>query len=76
MRSALPPDTPTVVRAQRQAQLASRDRAVARRLRTSSNQAADVLTGYLRQVAGDVGQGPLRSIYAGSSLGSRLNGGS
>jgi hypothetical protein len=58
--------------AQRTAALAARDKAEAHRLRTSSNQAAGLLTGYLRQIATGVGRGPLLALYTGSSLGSRL----
>jgi hypothetical protein len=72
VRSALPTGTPTVTPAQRKTQLAERDNAEARRLRTSSNQAAGVLTGYLRQISTDVGRGPLLAIFAGSTLGSSL----
>ena len=72
VRSALPAGTPTVTAAQRTTQLAARNKAEARRLLTSSNQAASVLTGYLRQISADVGRGPLLAIYTGSTLGSRL----
>jgi hypothetical protein len=72
VRSALPAGTPTVTPSQRRTQLAARDRAVARRVRSSSNDAQRVLTGYLHQLAAAVGRGPLLSIYAGTSLRSRL----
>ncbi len=72
VRSALPAGTATVTPAQRKTALAARDRAEAHRLRTASNQSAPILTGYLRQIATDVGRGPLLAIYAGSTLGSRL----
>src|SRR6185437_13432785 len=72
VRGALPAGTPTVTAAQRKTQLAARNKAEAHRLRTSSNQARRVLTGYLRQLSADVGRGPVLSIYAGSSLASRL----
>jgi hypothetical protein len=72
VRSALPPGTPTITPAQRKQQLAARDKAEAHRLRTSSNQAAGVLTRYLHQLSLDVGRGPILTIYAGSSLASGL----
>ncbi len=72
VRSALPAGTPTVTPAGRKVALAARDKAEAHRLRTASNQSAGILTGYLRQIATDVGRGPLLAIYAGSTLGSRL----
>ena len=72
VRSTLPAGTPTITPAQRKAALAARDKAEAHRLRTSSNQAAGLLTGYLHQIATDVGRGPLLALYAGSSLVSRL----
>ena len=72
VRSVLPAGTPTVTPAQRKAQLAARDKAEAHRLRTSSNQAEGVLTGYLRQIATDAGRGPLLAVYTDSILGSRL----
>jgi hypothetical protein len=72
VHSALPAGTPTVTPAQRKVQLASRDTAEAHRLRTSSNQAEGVLTGYLRQIATDVGRGPLLAVYTDSTLASRL----
>jgi hypothetical protein len=72
VRSVLPAGTPTVTPAQRKAQLAARDKAESHRLRTSSNQAEGVLTGYLRQIATDVGRGPLLAVYTDSILGSRL----
>jgi hypothetical protein len=72
VRGTLPADTPTVTPAQRKTQLTARNKAEARRLRTSSNQAAGVLTGYLRQISADVGRGPLLAIFAGSTLSSAL----
>jgi hypothetical protein len=72
VRSTLPAGTPTVTPAQRKAQLAARDKAEAHRLRTSSNQSEGVLTSYLRQIADDVGRGPLLAVYTDSILGSRL----
>ena len=72
VRSVLPRDTPTVSPAQRTAQLAQRNRDLAVRLRTSSNQAKRLLTGYLKQVAGLVGNRGLAATYDGSSLASQL----
>jgi hypothetical protein len=72
VRSVLPAATPTVTPSQRKAQLAARDKAVARRVRSSSNEAQRLLTVYLRQLASAVGRGPVLSIYAGTSLRSRL----
>jgi hypothetical protein len=72
LRDALPPDTPAVSPAQRTALLAQRNRDLAVRLRTSSNEAKDLLTGYLQQIAGAVGNRRLAAIYAGSSLVSQL----
>ena len=72
VRSVLPPDTPTVSSTQRRAQLAQRNRDLAVRLRTSSNEAKDLLTGYLEQIASTVGNRRLAAIYAGSSLASQL----
>jgi len=72
VRTALPAGTAIVTPAQRKAALAARDRAEAHRLGTASNQSAGVLTGYLRQIAADVGPGPLRALYAGSTVGSGL----
>ncbi len=72
VRSALPAGTPMITSAQRKAALAARDKAEAHRLRTASNQSAGILTGYLRQIATEVGRGPLLAVYAGSTLGSRL----
>ena len=72
MRSVLPADTPTVSPAQRRAQLAQRNRDLAVRLRTSSNEAKELLTGYLTQIADVVGRAPLAAIYAGSSFAGQL----
>ena len=72
MRSALPADTPKVSPGQRRQQLAQRNRDLAIRLRTSSNQARGLLTGYLRQIAAMAGRAPVVSLYAGSSLASQL----
>ena len=72
VRSLLPADTPMVTPAQRKLQLARRNRDLASRLRTSSNQARGLLTDYLRQVADAVGRAPVLSIYAGSALASQL----
>ena len=72
VRSVLPADTPTVSPAERRAQLAQRNRDLAVRLRTSSNEAGELLTGYLTQIADLVGRGPLAAIYAGSSLAAQL----
>ena len=72
VRSALPAGTPMITSAQRKAALAARDKAEAHRLRTASNQSAGILTGYLRQIAAEVGRGPLLAVYGGSTLGSRL----
>jgi hypothetical protein len=72
VRSALPAGTPTVAPSQRKPQLAARDKAVARRVRGSSNDAQQLLTRYLHQLAAAVGRGPLLSIYAGTSLRSHL----
>ncbi len=68
VRDALPADTPTVTPAQRRAELAKRNRDVAVRVRTSSNQAKPILEGALRQLMGIVGEKPVLAIYAGSSL--------
>jgi hypothetical protein len=72
IRSALPAGTPTVTTVQRKAASVARTKAEAHRLRTASNQSTDILTGYLRQIATDVGRGPLLAVYAGTALGSRL----
>ena len=72
VRSVLPADTPTVSPAQRRAQLAERNRDLAVRLRTSSNEAKELLTGYLTQIADVVGSAPLAAIYAGSSFAGQL----
>jgi hypothetical protein len=72
VRSALPADTPMVTPAQRKQQLAQRNRDLAKRLRTSSNEARGLLTGYLQQVATTVGRAPVLSLYAGSSLSKQL----
>ena len=72
VRGVLPPDTPTVSPAQRRAQLAQRNRDLAVRLRSSSNEARELLTGYLTQIADQVGRGPIAAIYAGSSLAAQL----
>ncbi len=42
------------------------------RLRTSSNEAKEPLTGYLTQIADVVGNAPLAAIYAGSSFAGQL----
>jgi len=74
VRDALPSDTPTVSSAARDKQLDQRNRAVARRVRTSSNEAAALLTGYLRQVANEVGRNRVLGLYGDSTLRSALRG--
>ena len=74
VRTVLPPGTPTVTPAQRASQMQARVRALGRRLQLSSNQAASVLTGYLRQLAAAVGRAPIAALYRGSSLPGSLGG--
>jgi hypothetical protein len=71
VRSALPAGTPTVTAAARRKELAQRNRDLAVRLRTSSNQARPVLDAALQQLMGVVGEKPVLTIYAGSSLAGR-----
>ena len=72
VRSALPPGTPRVSPSARAAQMSARAQALGLRLVTSSNQAARILTAYLRQLAQAVGRSPVAALYAGSSLTSAL----
>jgi hypothetical protein len=67
-RDALPADTPTVTPKQRTAEQAKRNRDLAIRLRSSSNQARPIIDGALHQLMGIVGEKPVLAIYAGSSL--------
>lgn len=71
LRDALPAGTPTVTPAQRKAELATRNRDTAVRVRTSSNQARPVIDAALHQLMGIVGAKPVLAIYAGSSLTAR-----
>lgn len=68
VRDALPTGTRTVSPAQRKAELAKRNRDLAIRLRTSSNQARRVLENALHQLMDVAGERPVLAIYAGSSL--------
>jgi hypothetical protein len=68
VRAVLPADTPTVSPSQRKAEQATRSRALAVRLRSSSNQARVVIDDALHQLMGVVGTKPVLAIYAGSSL--------
>jgi hypothetical protein len=71
VKDALPADTPTVTSTQRKAQQAKRNRDLAVRLRSSSNQARGIIDGALQQMIDVVGAEPVLRIYAGSSLRAR-----
>lgn len=71
VRDALPAGTPTVSAAARRSELARRNRDLAVRLRTSSNEARPIIVRALRQLMDVVGERPVLAIYAGSTLASR-----
>jgi hypothetical protein len=68
IRDALPAGVPTISPKQRKVELTKRNRDLAIRLRTSSNQARGVLERALHQLISAVGERPVLAIYAGSSL--------
>jgi hypothetical protein len=68
VKDALPADTPSVTPAQRKAEVATRKRDLAVRLRSSSNDGRAVIDGALHQLMAVVGDQPVLAIYAGSSL--------
>jgi hypothetical protein len=68
VRDALPAGVATITPKQRKVELAKRNRDLAVRLRTSSNQARGVLERALHQLMDIVGERPVLAIYAGSSL--------
>ncbi len=68
VKDALPADTPSVTPAQRSTEVEHRNRDLAVRIHSSSNQARTVIDGALHQLMAIVGDDPVLAIYAGSSL--------